>query len=215
MKQAAGITRAVVVDNVDPEQAGRVRIRPGPDGSKPIERWARLASFSAGPDHGAWFLPEVGDEVLVAFESGEAGEAFVIGALWGGASKPPVADAAGDNAIKVLKTRSGLAVTLDDTAGRESIRIETPGGQSLTLQDGPGSVGVSDSNGNAVRLEAAGITVTSAARLRVAANVIELSAGLVSVEAGMTKFSGVVQCDTLISNSVISPSYTAGQGNLW
>jgi hypothetical protein len=93
--------------------------------------------------------------------------------------------------------------------------LETPGGQRFTLQDGPGTVEVIDSNGNSAKMEASGITVTSSAKVTINASTVEISAGTVTVNAGMSKFSGVVQADTVITNSVISTTYTPGAGNIW
>jgi len=93
--------------------------------------------------------------------------------------------------------------------------LETPGGQKFTLKDGPGAVTVEDSNGNSVKLETAGITVTASAKVTINASQIAISAGMVTVDAGMSRFSGVVQADTVISNSVVSASYTPGAGNIW
>jgi hypothetical protein len=72
-----------------------------------------------------------------------------------------------------------------------------------------------DSNGNSIKMETAGVTVTASAKVTINASTVEVSAGMVTVNAGMSRFSGVVQCDTLISNSVISASYTPGAGNIW
>ncbi len=108
-----------------------------------------------------------------------------------------------------------MKVTLDDTDGQEQFVCETPGGQKVTLKDGPGTVTIEDSNGNSIKLETAGITVTASAKVTVNASAVEVSAGMVTVNAGMSKFSGVVQCDTLISNAVVSTSYTPGAGNIW
>ena len=104
--------------------------------------------------------------------------------------------------------------TLDDHDGQESFILETPGGQTITLKDSPGSVEMADSNGNFVKLEPSGITVNASAKVTIQASQVEVSAGMVTVNAGMSKFSGVVQCDTLISNSVVSASYTPGAGNV-
>ena len=83
----------------------------------------------------------------------------------------------------------------------------------MTLQDGPGSVRIEDSNGNSVTLESSGVTVNASAKVTINASTVDVNAGLVTVDAGMSRFSGVVQCDTLISNSVISASYSPGAGN--
>ena len=106
-------------------------------------------------------------------------------------------------------------MTLDDTDGQESLTLETPGGQRVTLKDGPGSVEIQDSNGNDVKLEAAGITIRAAAKLTVQATTVEVTASLVTVNAGMSQFSGVVKADAVITNSVISASYSPGVGNIW
>jgi hypothetical protein len=76
-------------------------------------------------------------------------------------------------------------------------------------------VEIVDSNGNSIKLETSGITVTASAKVTINASQVAVSAGMVTVDAGMSKFSGVVQADTVISNSVISASYTPGAGNIW
>jgi hypothetical protein len=124
-------------------------------------------------------------------------------------------DGAGNNYKKVLCSRNGVRITLDDQDGQEQLKLETPGGQSVTLKDGPGSVEVVDSNGNSVKLEAAGITINASAKVTINASQVAVSAGMVTVDAGMSRFSGVVQADTVIANSVIGASYTPGAGNIW
>jgi hypothetical protein len=136
--------------------------------------------------------------------------------LWNGSDAPPESmDGAGRNARKVLRSRNGVKLTLDDTDGQEQFIVETPGGQKVTLKDGPGSVEIIDSNGNSVKLEAAGITLNASAKVTVSCSLAEVSASLLTVNAGMSKFSGVVQCDTLIATTVIAATYTPGAGNIW
>ncbi|MDQ6859866.1 MAG: hypothetical protein M3032_01735 [Verrucomicrobiota bacterium] len=94
------------------------------------------------------------------------------------------------------------------------IIIQTRGGQKITLADRRKGIEITDQNGNAIRLEPGGITILASAKITVRAAEIELAASLCNVDAAVTKFSGVVQCDTLISNSVVSASYTPGAGNL-
>jgi uncharacterized protein involved in type VI secretion and phage assembly len=154
--------------------------------------------------------------VLVAFEGGDARRPYVIGSLWNGRDTPPEAmDGAGNNHLKVLRSRNGVKITLDDQNGQEKFIVETPGGQQITLKDGPGSIVAEDSNGNSIKMETAGVTVTASAKVTINASTVEVSAGMVTVNAGMSRFSGVVQCDTMISNAVISASYTPGAGNIW
>lgn len=214
-----GVYPAVVAEITDPDGQGRVKVRlpwsPDDNGSA-YEAWARIATMMAGNNRGSWFIPDVGDEVLVAFQAGDTRHPFVVGSLWNGQDAPPESmDAAGNNELKVLRSRNGVKVTLDDSDGQETLKLETPGGQSVTLKDGPGAIELVDSNGNSVKLETSGITVTASAKVTVNASMVEVSAGMVTVNAGMSKFSGVVQADSVITNSVISASYTPAAGNIW
>ena len=214
-----GVYTALVVDVADPDAQGRVRVRlpwsPDSEGTD-YQAWARLATMMAGNNRGSWFVPDEGDEVLVAFEAGDPRRPYVVGALWNGRDAPPeTMDGAGKNDVKTLRSRSGVVITLDDTSGSESLTLETPGGQTVVLQDGPGSVEIRDSNGNTIKLDTSGITVMASAQVKVQASTVEVTASMVTVNAGMSKFNGVVQADTVITNSVVSSSYTPGAGNIW
>jgi uncharacterized protein involved in type VI secretion and phage assembly len=214
-----GVYVALVSDVSDPDGQGRVKVTlpwsPDSDGGR-YEAWARLATLMGGKNRGSWFVPDTNDEVLVSFEGGDPRRPYVLGGLWNGMDNPPESmDGGGRNYKKVLRSRNGVKVTLDDQDGQEKLILETPGGQKVTLKDGPGSIEAVDSNGNTVKLEAAGVTVQSSAKVTVSASTVEVSAGMVTVNAGMSRFSGVVQADTVITNSVISASYTPGAGNIW
>jgi uncharacterized protein involved in type VI secretion and phage assembly len=214
-----GVFPALVSDIKDPDGQGRVKVTlpwsPDTGGGK-YEAWARLATLMGGNNRGSWFIPDVNDEVLIAFEGGDPRRPYVVGALWNGNDSPPDSmDGAGNNYRKVMRSRNGVQLTMDDTDGQEKFIAETPGGQKITLKDGPGAIEIVDSNGNSIKLEASGITVTTSAKVTVNATLVAVSASMVTVDAGMSKFSGVVQCDTLISNSVVSASYTPGAGNIW
>ncbi|MCY1022086.1 phage baseplate assembly protein V [Pyxidicoccus sp. MSG2] len=215
-----GLYPARVTDIKDPDSQGRVKVAlpwaADAAGGGHYEAWARLATLMGGNNRGSWFVPDVEDEVLVGFEAGDPRRPYVVGALWNGKDAPPESmDGAGKNAKKVLRSRNGVVITLDDTDGQETLSLETPGGQKVTLKDGPGSIEVADSNGNSVKLESSGITVTASAKVTINASTAEISAGMLTVNAGMSKFSGVVQADTVITNSVVSSSYTPGAGNVW
>jgi uncharacterized protein involved in type VI secretion and phage assembly len=214
-----GVYPALVTDNKDPNSQGRVKVTlpwAGDTGGARYEAWARLATMMAGNNRGSWFVPDLDDEVLVAFEGGMPQRPYVVGALWNGRdAAPETMDGGGQNNKKVLRSRNGVKLTLDDQSGQEKFILETPGGQSITLKDGPGAIEIVDSNGNSVKLEAAGVTINASAKVTVSASLVEISAGTLTVNAGMSRFSGVVQADTVISNSVISASYTPGAGNIW
>ena len=214
-----GVYPALVTDIKDPDNQGRVTVTlpwsPDTGGSR-YEAWARLATLMGGKNRGSWFVPDTDDEVLIGFEAGDPVRPYVLGALWNGTDNPPDSmDGAGKNQRKVLRSRNGVKITLDDTDGKETLKLETPGGQKVTLKDGPGSIEIADANGNSVKLESSGITVTASAKVTIKASTAEISAGMLTVNAGMSKFSGVVKADTVITNSVISSSYTPGAGNIW
>ena len=217
--QFYGVYVGVVTDLADPDNQGRVKIRlpwsPDNDGDS-YEAWARLATMMAGENRGTWFVPDQGDEVLVAFEAGDPRRPYVIGALWNGKDAPPESmDSAGSNDIKAIRSRNGVRIVLDDATGSERLLVETPAGQQVLLDDGARSVSIKDASGNEIKLDSSGITITASAKVTVEASTVELNASMVSVNAGMAKFSGVVQASTVIASSVVSSSYTPGAGNIW
>jgi len=210
MATLQGVYSGTVLDNRDREGLARVCVRV--PGIADAGIWARIATMMAGQNRGTLFLPDVNDEVLVAFERGDQRIPYVIGALWNGKDKPPMssADAA---TTRMIRSRSGVTFRIDDKDA--SLVIETPGGQRVTLDDSPGSVRIEDANGNSVTLATSGITINASAKITLNASTVEVSAGMITVDAGMSKFSGVVQCDTIIANSVVGSSYTPGAGNIW
>lgn len=215
-----GLYPAQVTDLRDPDAQGRVKVAlpwaPDPAGAR-YEAWARLATLLGGADRGTWLVPDVDDEVLVGFEAGDPRRPYVLGGLWNGRDAPPASmDGAGRNLKKVICSRNGVRLTLDDTDGQEALLLETPGGQSIRLQDGPGAIEARDANGNVVKLDGGGVTVTTSLKVTVQAGAsVEVSAAQLTVNAGMSTFSGVVKADTVITNSVVSAAYTPGAGNLW
>ena len=217
-KRLYGVYPAVVSDINDPDGLGRVKVRLPwlPDDGTGYNVWARIATLMAGNNRGTWFIPDVDDEVLVAFEAGDPRRPYVVGALWNGKDTPPESmDGAGNNFVKSITSRNGVKITLDDQDGQEKLILETPGGQKLTLQDGPGKVEIKDSNGNSITLDTGGISVVASVKVSVRASTVEVNASQVTVNAAMSRFSGVVQADTVISNAVISASYSPGAGNIW
>lgn len=211
MAQPASCTTGLVIENLDPQASGLIKVGYfSPGRAERVDVWARLSMPMAGADCGFWFLPEIDDEVLLAF-GGDEHEVFVIGSVWNGQSRPPhkvTSDSTRPPARGLIRTRHGLQLAFEDVAGHERVVIETPAGQRVVLSDGPAGVEITDANGNAVLLAAHGVTVTAASR-------VTINAAQVEVVAGMSRFSGVVQCETLITNSVVSASYTPGAGNIW
>jgi phage baseplate assembly protein V len=214
-----GVQLATVISLDDPESRSRVKVRlaaVGGTAGQVGELWARVATLFAGNDRGAFWMPDVNDEVVVAFVQGDSRMPIVLGGLWNGSSRPPETLAPANN-LKVVRSRNGNRIVLDDTSGQERVIIETPGGNRVMLADGAGNaVTVEDSFGNSTTMAGGGVTVRTPSVLKIEAGAkVEVTAALVQVNAAMSRFSGVVQCDTLITNSVISASYTPGAGNIW
>jgi phage baseplate assembly protein V len=130
-----GVTVGVVTNNQDPNKLGRVKVNfpwlsPGDESA-----WARVLTPMAGKDRGAFFLPEVDDEVLVAFEHGQVEFPYVLGALWNGKDTPPETNADGNNDKRVLKSRSGHLIRLDDNADQAKIEIIDKTGNNSVVFD--------------------------------------------------------------------------------
>lgn len=118
-----GVVPGVVTNNEDPENLGRVKVKFPWLSGEDESHWARLATPMAGPERGLYFLPEVDDEVLVAFEHGDVRFPYVLGSLWNGKDAPPATNDDGKNNVRVIKSRSGHVIRLNDEDGSEKIEI--------------------------------------------------------------------------------------------
>jgi len=119
----------VVTGIVTQVRAGEVKLKfPWLHESDSEEResnWARIATAMSGNGRGTFLMPEVNDEVLVAFEKGSFQHPYIIGFLWNGHDTPPETD----TRKRVVKTKSGLKITFDDN----SAEIEIDGGRKITI----------------------------------------------------------------------------------
>lgn len=262
MTRNYAVVVGLVTDVVDPDQQGRVKITfPWLNDDTIDGGWAPVVRPMAGKERGFFYVPEVDDEVLVAFEQGDVDHPMVLGFLHNGVDKPPQKGI--DEHVRRLESVSGQQFELDDRSGGESIRlttsrghqlelhdtddrieINTQGGHRVRLTDSPGKVLVSTPNGTELTLEdnkcelkvgsgGSGVVVTidnlsvkttslttseitGGTTVTIKAGTqVSLVAPSVSVQAAMTQFSGVVQCSALMTQAVISQSYTPGVGNIW
>lgn len=118
-----GVVVGIVTNNEDPEDMGRVKVKFPWLSNEDESHWARLSTPMAGNDRGVYFLPEVDDEVLLAFEHGDMRFPYIVGSLWNGKDKPPASNQDGKNNIRVIKSRSGHVIKLVDEDGAEKIEI--------------------------------------------------------------------------------------------
>lgn len=147
-----GVYTGIVTDNNDPEKLGRVKVKiPVLDDRNALD-WARVAMLAAGQDRGTVFIPDVGDEVLVAFLLGDVRQPVVIGALWNSQKKPP-ASPRNDRAPYKIRSRSGHELMLDDDNSDGKIVLRTKGGQQLELSDKGSAVQLRNKNGHTITIK--------------------------------------------------------------
>jgi len=148
-QRQSGVAVGTVLNVDDPAGEGRLKLR-FPWMNDVESSWAPVAASLAGKDRGAWFMPEVGDEVLVGFEHGDFAHPYVLGFLWNGVDTPPDTDhehrvikTPGGHELRfednagakkvVLKSAAGFVIEIDDSAQKMS--LTTPGQLSITLDD--------------------------------------------------------------------------------
>ena len=172
-----GIVVGIVSNNQDPEGLGRVKVRLPWLSDENESNWARVCSPMAGADRGTYFLPEVEDEVLVAFEHGQPDFPYILGALWNGKDKPPEAND-GENNLRTIKSRSGHTIRLDDTDGAEKIEIiDASNSNSIVIDTAVNTLTITaeadltiQSNSGKLVLSGNGVEISSMAGIAIKAN---------------------------------------------
>jgi len=151
-----GVVVGIVTNNKDDTGAYRVKVRfpwlPNGDESGQQSQesdWCRVTTFMAGNGMGFNCLPEVGDEVLVAFEHGEIMRPYVVGSLWNKNDKSILDNKDGKNNSRSWKTRCGHEMTFyDDKDGnKNSILIKSKGGAKIFIDDDKKTVQIYDQSG--------------------------------------------------------------------
>lgn len=155
-----GVAEALVTELNDPQKLGRVKVKfPWFDPDMESE-WCRVRQFYAGNAYGAFFIPEVGDEVLVAFIHGDMRLPIILGGLYNGQDKPPSYHA-NDKDEKMIRTKGGHRIIFDDTSGSEKISIvDANGDNSIVIDTVANSITVKSSKGKLI-FEGQGIEIHS------------------------------------------------------
>ena len=173
-----GVAVALVTQNEDPEKLCRVKVR-YPWHEKPSESyWARLAMPMAGAGRGVVLIPEVGDEVVVAFEREDLRFPYVLGSLWNGKDKPPIANDDGKNDKRTLHSRKHHYLLFDDGA-MGVVELKHEKGRRVLLDDT--GFRVEDENGNKVQVDS-----TSGAMTIEAKGALTIKGATVKIEATTT-----------------------------
>ena len=189
-RRVAGVVVGIVTNNKDTEGMGRVKVKFPWRGDTDESYWARVATLMAGKDRGTFFLPEVEDEVLVAFDHGDINHPYVIGALWNGVDTPPETNSDGKNNIRKIKSRSGHEIIFGDEQSKEKIELHTNAGHTIILDDSAGKekIEIKDKTGNnSITIDSVqnAITISSQMKLSIKAQMIEIEAeGMMTIKSG-------------------------------
>ena len=143
----------------DPDAHFRIQISLPSNAENQDGMWARLSNFYATSGAGAGFLPEVGDEVVIGFLESDPRFPVILGSLYSSAKQAAATPADNNNYIKTIITKSKLKISFDDE--KKITKIETPGGNSITLSDDAKSIELVDQNSNSLKMTSDGITIQS------------------------------------------------------
>lgn len=172
----SGLAVGVVTDNTDADGLARVRVRLPWHAKGDTSFWARAAMPMAGSERGTYFLPEVGDEVLVGAENGDPSHLYVLGVLWNGQARPPATNDDGKNNDRLIKTRANHLLRFDDDEAKPEVELALADGKHLVLdKDG---VVLEDGKGNVIKIESSSgaIDITAGQKLTLKAATVSIDA---------------------------------------
>ena len=203
MQNGAGnISVAKVVSNTDQAGLGRVQIKlrwnPG------ATLWARVATPMAGSGNGSYFMPQVDDEVLVAFNQTDLTEAYVIGCLWSSPRRPPKSGPDDPKNLRTIRTPAGHELLFDDkqnlvslvtstkqsiTLAQDRIELSSGNGKSTITLGAQGQISIKASQ--SISIEAPNVSVNGNGKLELKSSTsASLSGGgLCEVKAGLVKIN--------------------------
>lgn len=178
-----GVVTALVTDTDDPNDWGRVKLKFPWMTEDADSDWARVMGPGAGNESGLFFLPEVGNEVLVSFAHGDFSQPYVIGGLWNGQNSiPPEPGGAGSGEkplVLSLRSIKGHRIAFFDTSD-DKIEIETAGGHNITLDDANQKITITSSGGLTITLDDGSSKISLES-----SNEIEITAsGNLTIQAG-------------------------------
>ncbi len=198
-----GVVPAIVTNINDPDSKGRVKLQYPWMDTKLESGWARVSALGAGNERGFLWLPEVQDEVLVAFEHGDFNRPYVVGGLWNGKDEPPepfteasnhnksevrimksrighyikMVDGPGDKYIEIVDAENGTAIKLD--AKEKTLEIKT--GSHITIKN-QGNIQVETSGGNLDISSTANVTIKGNGNVDIeASGVLNLKGATVNI----------------------------------
>jgi uncharacterized protein involved in type VI secretion and phage assembly len=170
-----GVVEAIVVEN-EGDDEGRIKVKfPWFDGSS-VTDWCRVSQLYAGGGYGSVFVPEKDDEVLVAFVHGDMRFPIILGGLYNGVDKPPAARTDGRDQ-KIIRTKHGHEVLLDDTASKAAVRVKSAAGHVLEMDDQGKAIRITAAAGGSVTVTAEGDITLKAPKVTIESSDIDLGGG--------------------------------------
>jgi len=143
MKQYPGVVTAIVKDVHDPEGQGRIRLQFPWLSESQKSSWAPVAVPMAGKKRGTFFMPELDDEVLVAFEHGDFDHPYIVGFLWNGVHEPPETTIQN----RIIKTPGGHQLRFEDKDGAKKIIVKSDGGHQIEIDDAAQTITLKTNSG--------------------------------------------------------------------
>ncbi|MFD8333403.1 phage baseplate assembly protein V [Streptomyces solisilvae] len=174
-KRYYGVVEALVVEN-EGDDEGQVKLKFPWFDDTTVTDWVRVGQLYAGSGYGSVFVPEKGDEVLVAFVHGDMRYPIVLGGLYNGEDKPPTARTEGRDQ-KMIRTRHGHEVVLDDTRSKAAVRITSAAGHVVELDDQGKAIRITAAEGGSVTVTAQGDITLKAPKVTVESPSIDLGGG--------------------------------------
>ncbi len=144
MKRYPGVVTGIVKNLNDPDGQGRIELQFPWLSDSVRSSWAPVASALAGKERGAFLMPEIDDEALVAFEHGDINHPFIVGFLWNGVDTPPETT----NQNRVIKTPGGHQLRFEDKDGAKKVILKSNGGHQVEIDDAAETITIKTNSGN-------------------------------------------------------------------
>jgi Type VI secretion system/phage-baseplate injector OB domain len=203
-KKFYGVCTGRVIDILDPLMLGRVQVQLPFIDSLDLSPWARIAAPMAGPLHGFYMIPNIGEDVLVAFEQGDVNAPYVLGSLWSAMNPPPLPSPVPQ--IRLIKTLAQNQIMITEVPPSIMIQVETTGQTILIspagiqLLSGANIVNLGPPTGppmiqltagsDIVNMTPDGITVTSGGNVTITASgMMNLTGSVVNITGGMVNIN--------------------------
>ena len=185
-----GVSIATVLNNIDCTGEARVQLQlPWLPGYTP---WARIASQMAGMGCGSFFVPQIGDEVLVAFHHGDVREPYILGTCWNTMDRPPALSPTDAVTKRKIRTPLGHELSFDEATQTVTLTSNTLSTLTLDLEKAE----LSTPTAKITIGKLGNITISAKTLLTLEAEVIEIKAGkvLTAKSSGVAEFSASSQC---------------------